>query len=438
MIKSSFASGLLFVDTKDLDGETNLKEKMVNSEFNKMDEKSLFSMEGTIQCDLPNEYMDFWDANIFVKSHKFFTNSTIKQLLLKGSILRNTEHAIGIVIYNGHNTKIMKNAKNPPIKMSNVMRTMNSLLVSVFIFQIIICIFFSIANLIFREENNKFIGIYIIINQDITIKSVVVKFFTFLVAYSHLIPISLYVAMEVVKLLQSLFLFYDDLMMDLITMRPAVAKTSELIEELGQVEFVFSDKTGTLTQNHMEFKKCFVNGKIYGGNWDEDTRKLKILQKSSYDINGDETAYRILADEYADDFDSNKKHLTNFFRIASVCHSAIAEKDRITGQLKYSSSSPDEVALIKGAKKIGFTFLERTTDKIEMMNVYTKKSENYEILLEIPFDSDRKRMTIVVKEKEDFHNTVYIFTKGADNIMLPRINIDLASRESADGNLKKF
>lgn len=161
IVKSSLSSGLLFVDTKDLDGETNLKEKMVNPDFHRLDEKNLYSMQGTIQCDLPNEYMDSWEANVFVKSLKFITNSNIKNFLLKGSILRNTDYVVGIVVYNGHNTKIMKNAKNPPLKMSNVMKTMNSLLISVFIFQMCICVFFSVANLIFREGNNQFITIYI-------------------------------------------------------------------------------------------------------------------------------------------------------------------------------------------------------------------------------------------------------------------------------------
>ena len=66
-----------------------------------------------------------------------------------------------------------------------------------------------------------------------------------------LIPISLYVALEIVKMIQSLLIFYDDKMIDPITGKTAVARTSDLIEELGQVEFIFSDKTGTLTKNRM-------------------------------------------------------------------------------------------------------------------------------------------------------------------------------------------
>jgi P-type E1-E2 ATPase len=92
----------------------------------------------------------------------------------------------------------------------------------------------------------------------------VIKFLTFMVAYSPLIPISLYVAMGVVKMFQGSFITYDDQIYDYDLEKASIARTSDLIEELGQVEFIFSDKTGTLTQNLMEFRKCCINSKVYG------------------------------------------------------------------------------------------------------------------------------------------------------------------------------
>ena len=93
--------------------------------------------------------------------------------------------------------------------------------------------------------------------------------------------------MEVVKILQSYFIYYDEAIFDSVTKLPSVARTSELIEELGQVEFVFSDKTGTLTQNIMEFKKCFIAGKFYG-----DLENDKDL--ISFTINNDSSAHKIM------------------------------------------------------------------------------------------------------------------------------------------------
>lgn len=464
VLKSSFKSGLSFVDTKDLDGETNLKEKMVSPEFNTLDDVRVYTLTGTIQCDPPNAYMDSWEGNVFIdEPSKIVANSGIKQLLLKGSILRNTDFIIGLVVYCGHNTKIMKNAKAPPIKMSNVMKVMNKLLISVFIFQILICAIFSIANFVFRMENNKYVEVYIPINQKVTFSSLIGHFFTFLVAYSQVIPISLYVAMEIVKLFQSWFVFYDSLMYDKENAKPAQAKTSELIEELGQVEFIFSDKTGTLTQNSMEFKKCYIAGKTYGDTWEEDVedneegdeeanKKIpqnihskELNRKSSsfkFNINGDPSAYKVLSNgpfNY-ESMNPEKKGIVNFFMVTSICHSAICEKESFSGNLKYSSSSPDEIALLQGARNMGYTFVNRTTDTIEVMNTYSGKLEVWEVLCEIPFDSNRKRMSLIVKNKEDgddksksTSDSVYILSKGADNIMIPRIKMDENEKQSTNG-----
>ena len=70
--------------------------------------------------------------------------------------------------------------------------------------------------------------------------------------------------MEMIKLFQTLLIKYDYELFDFFIEKPSTCRESGLIEELGQIDFIFSDKTGTLTQNIMEFKKCFINGKVYG------------------------------------------------------------------------------------------------------------------------------------------------------------------------------
>lgn len=133
ILYSSNESGVVYVDTMNLDGETNLKEK--NSLIEEFDERKISQLNGEIRTDLPNENLDKWDARLFFKnkSQKPLIGS-IKNLLLRGCYVRNTNFGIGIVIYTGMNTKIMKNLKKPPHKVSNIMRLMNKMLYSVFIF----------------------------------------------------------------------------------------------------------------------------------------------------------------------------------------------------------------------------------------------------------------------------------------------------------------
>ena len=124
--------------------------------------------------------------------------------------------------------------------------------------------------------------------------------------------------------------------------------------------------------------------------------------------------------------------------VASICHSAIVEKDK-SENLKYASSSPDEIALIQGAYNMGFSFINRTTDTIEIMNTYSGNIETWEVLTEIPFDSDRKRMSMIVKNRDDKNNVVFILSKGADNVMMPLIhfNFDESKRQQANGKVVK-
>lgn len=103
-------------------------------------------------------------------------------------------------------------------------------------------------------------------------KTFIIQFFTYWVAYSHMIPISLYVIIELLKLGQAKIINQDVKMYCREDKNFVRCKNSDLIEEMGQVEFVFSDKTGTLTQNKMEFKKISIQGVVYGESTPDDAK----------------------------------------------------------------------------------------------------------------------------------------------------------------------
>lgn len=141
ILASSNKSGIVYVDTMNLDGETNLKEKVAI--LDKFNENKIELYSGEMNCDMPNEILDFWEGQCImekVKSELMLAN--IKNLLLRGCFVRNTEYGIGVVLYTGMDSKIMRNLKKAPRKVSNVMKLMNKMLYTVFAFQIGLIIVF--------------------------------------------------------------------------------------------------------------------------------------------------------------------------------------------------------------------------------------------------------------------------------------------------------
>ena len=418
MFKTSLDSGLAFLDTMNLDGETNLKEKMMNSTLKKVPDSDLYNLKGKFEGDRSNENLEKWQATLAEETLNTNIPFEMNNLLLRGCKLRNTEYIIGVVAYTGHSTKIMKNSKNPPIKVSNLMKVMNYILYSIFAFQLGLCVAYSLFYIIWQhKQGNEYVYLQyyepdgVLSSPGQNSYAFFIKFLTFIVAFSHLVPISLYVSLEMVKLIQVKLIQVDDDMYDIVTEKYAQAKTSDLIEELGQVEFIFSDKTGTLTKNEMIFRKCLVNAVVYGKLGSPDYEKDET-EKPTFAVNGETNCFKELTSGSSE----NQKCITDFWTVCSVCHSAYVENKN--GVDVFQSSSPDEVALILGAKDMGFTLKKKTTSTIEINIDRSDKYQIWETFMEIPFDSDRKRMSVVVKGEDSKY---YLLTKGADATMLNKI-----------------
>ena len=413
IIKSSNQSGYCFVDTKNLDGESNLKEKCAVEEFKNMLETNLIDIMGSINCDKPNELINSWEGILTHHDENIYLS--LKNLALKGSFLKNIEYIIGVVVYSGKNTKIMKNSKQVTIKFSKIIRVMNKLLYSLFAFDIIICVIFAIISYFWNIDNiEKLIYLYnsqskLLKNSNedhLPSKNIVILFLTFFVIFSQIIPISLYVALEIIKIIQKILIFYDNDIYCKELNKPTISRSLDLIDELGQVEFIFSDKTGTLTQNNMVLKKCFVNKKMYGVLKEKD-------ESTKFTLNGDLSICKKLMSNDENDL-KDIENLTNFFLLLTLCHSVFPEKtDR---GIYYQGSSPDDVALVQGAKQVGFEFLSREFNDLIIKNHFTKDKYIWEQIIEMPFDSDRKRMSVIVRNK--ITKEIILFTKGADVVML--------------------
>eukprot|EP00605_Chrysophyceae_sp_TOSAG23-4_P001025 GSChrysophyteH1.ASY1.ANO1.1126.1 assembled CDS len=187
----------------------------------------------------------------------------------------------------------------------------------------------------------------------------IIMFFYYFLLHATFIPVSLYVSMTLARALQSYFMMKDEEMYYDAIDAPAQVRTMTLNEELGQISHIFSDKTGTLTCNVMDFRKFSANGKVYG-------QGITEIGKASWRLQGKEVPASVLEGEARSKENSvphaqgssNPEYakVQTFFRTLAICHDVIAE--RVDGTVKLSASNPDDEALVCAAEYFGFKFCD--------------------------------------------------------------------------------
>uniref|UniRef100_A0A8C0LHE3 Phospholipid-transporting ATPase n=1 Tax=Canis lupus dingo TaxID=286419 RepID=A0A8C0LHE3_CANLU len=357
LLSSSEPQAMCYVETANLDGETNLKIRQGLSHTADMQTREvLMKLSGTIECEGPNRHLYDFTGNLHVDG-KSPVPLGPDQILLRGTQLRNTQWVFGIVVYTGHDTKLMQNSTKAPLKRSNVEKVTNVQILVLFGILLVMALVSSVGALYWNGSQGG--KNWYIKKMDTTSDNFGYNLLTFIILYNNLIPISLLVTLEVVKYTQALFINWDTDMYYLGNDTPAMARTSNLNEELGQVKYLFSDKTGTLTCNIMNFKKCSIAGVTYG-HFPELTREpssddfCRIPPPPSDSCDFDDP--RLLKN--IEDHHPTAPCIQEFLTLLAVCHTVVPEKDG--DNIIYQASSPDEAALVKGARKLGFVFTART------------------------------------------------------------------------------
>ena len=443
LLASTDEEGLAFIETAELDGETNLKiktslrdanETLDLSKWNLDTYKSLvdFINHSTIECDAPNVKLSKFQGTLYLnegepKETKIAIDND--NVLLRGTVLRNCDAIIGCCVYAGAETKLMKNGGEARFKRTKMDMLMNTIVLGIFAILAILCCIAMGLHIMFESNIGRNFQVYLPweklnANKEWTpTKSGLLVFWSYLILLNTLVPISLYVSVEMIRLGQSLFINWDLGMYYEPRDQAAVARSTTLNEELGQVKYIFSDKTGTLTQNVMEFKKCFIDGKIYG----KDEGIIDLSWNKYNDRN-----FTFSDESIVTDFRDSRAGVDRFLKILALNHTVMPEFEEIDlmdeegtkeqrnpeSTMKYQAQSPDEAALVTAARCFGYVFTGRTTDTITVDRLGSEKTFN--VLHIADFDNVRKRMSIVVEESDG----IYCYTKGADTTVLEVLRAD--------------
>ena len=476
IIKSSLKNGLAYMQTSNLDGENTLKPREALHLTQKCNLNSLKNFKNLFDCNKDHFYIEVIhpNKNIYdIEGTAFFDNNknhiNIKNVLLRGSRLKNVDYVYGIVIYNGHDTKLMQNIEHSSTKLSTIDVKLNYI---IFIMFLIMNIISSVIGINLRSKNlpnyqkNETRAEYLLYynktspNHALEITRIISNNF---LIYNTLIPISIFIIFTFCKIMQTIYLqqFSPEYRKE--PTDNIKCYNTGLMDELGLVKYIFSDKTGTLTKNEMVFKGCSINRELFDdadSNNDSYVSDTYIAQNmfniplqskfgsspSKKNISGNESTKgwtnqsKLTTSKVADSFSQTNlfKYLQynvptshnisgipfknkyepfeHFFTNIIVNHDVLIEENK-NNEINFQGASPDEITLVTAAYEFGFCFKSREKGYINIeINDhepnYNIRKKKFKILQKFDFTSERQCSSIIVEDEST--KKIILYIKGSD------------------------
>ncbi|CDW80139.1 probable phospholipid-transporting atpase iib-like [Stylonychia lemnae] len=429
-------SGTVFIRTDQLDGETDWKvRRPVTFTQNQIErpEEILFMDNAEIKCEGPTnliyEFAGLFENHVR-NGHESREALSLENTLWAETVLASQGFIVGIVVYTGRSTRSQMNQKLPTTKQCQLDREINYL--SKILFVLVLILSMSIVLL------NGFHGDWLMF------------YFRIVLLLSSIIPISLRVNLDLAKMWYSYCINQDD------QIPGTVARNSTIPEELGRIQFLITDKTGTLTQNDMICKRImtefaqfssddtaedlkeliFKNCRLFGegpcGDYDIITAKVQTRRREQHQICRDMLTALTICNNVTPVHQDPAVQVPQAHKNADISNFGSSRRasnntpqhsqDRINQDKSdepiLQASSPDEIALVKFAIDMNMYLLERDRAQVQIKNS-DNKYENYEVLANFPFSSETKKMSILVRQKDT--GRIIYYVKGAEVVMETKV-----------------
>lgn len=365
LLQSSEESAECFIRTDQLDGETDWKLRIAPHITQKLSETDLKDLV-TVTAEPPRKSIHQFEGKVTVGQDSM--GLSVDNTMWANTVLASGT-AVGIVVYVGAETRQALNTSRAGTKTGLLELELNSLS-KMLCFCVFLLSFVLVALHGFGKEWY-------------------VDVMRFLILFSTIIPVSLRVNLDMAKSVYAYQIEHDSSIPD------TVVRTSTIPEDLGRIEYVLSDKTGTLTQNDMEMKKIHVGTVSYAGEAMDEVRDFVNSGGEAGPRSRREIGNRV----------------KDIVTALAICHSVTPSYE--DGTLTYQAASPDEIAIVNWTAEVGLRLVRRDRNNMVLQLESTGQLREYEILNVFPFTSESKRMGIVVRDGEDY----WFFEKGADTVM---------------------